>query len=265
VERDEALKARERLRVEVAELEDQLASELSVEGPVQARETLDGLDANSLAAEKAECEQRLRDLEGTTKEHLVRQTRAADKLDAIGSDSAVARMDAERRTVLLEIEQIATRYIQIKVGTMAAGNALQVYRDRHRSGMMTRASDAFAMMTRGHYSGLTTQPVKGGEVLIAMQRDGHSKVADALSKGARFQLYLALRLAGYYEFAQFRPPVPFIADDIMETFDHVRSEEVFKLFAEMAEVGQVIYLTHHRHLCDIAKAVVPGVSIHELD
>lgn len=67
---------------------------------------------------------------------------------------------------------------------------------RHRSGMMGPASDAFALITRGQYSGLTTQPVKAGELLIAMQRDGQSKVADALSKGARFQHYLALRLAG---------------------------------------------------------------------
>lgn len=84
------------------------------------------------------------------------------------------------------------------------------------------------------------------------------------TQGARFQLYLALRLAGYYEFAQFRPSVPFMADDIMETFDHVRSEEVFRLFGEMASAGQVIYLTHHQHLCEIAKAVVPRLAIHEL-
>lgn len=146
----------------------------------------------------------------------------------------------------------------------AAGHALRSYRERHRSGMMVRASEAFSLMTRGQYSSLTTQPAKSGDVLIAMQRDGQSKLYNALSKGARFQLYLALRLAGYYEFAQFRPSVPFIADDIMETFDHLRAEEVFRLFGEMAKVGQVIYLTHHQHLCDIAKEVVPGATVHEL-
>lgn len=191
-------------------------------------------------------------------------TRAEDRLDAIGGDSAVARLDAERRTILLDIEEKAVRFIELKLGIMAAANALRIYRDRHRSSMMERASDAFALMTRGQYTGLTTQPVKGGEILIAQHRDGQSKVADALSKGARFQLYLALRLAGYYEFAQFRPSVPFIADDIMETFDHVRSEEVFRLFGEMAKTGQVIYLTHHQHLCEIARQVVPDVKIHEL-
>ncbi|RWP02714.1 AAA family ATPase [Mesorhizobium sp.] len=264
VERDELLRDRDRLRAAVADLEEQLSAELAVEGAGQARSILDDLDFDSLAIEKAEGEQRLRDLDEAIQQQLIRQTRAADKLDAIGGDSAVARIDAERRTVLLEIEEKAVRYIELKLGVMSAGNALRVYRERHRSGMMARASDAFALITRGQYSGLATQPVKGGEVLIALQRDGQSKVADALSKGARFQLYLALRLAGYYEFAQFRPSVPFIADDIMETFDHFRSEEVFRLFGEMASAGQVIYLTHHQHLCEIAKAVVPGVTIHEL-
>jgi len=51
-----------------------------------------------------------------------------------------------------------------------------------------------------------------------------------MSKGTQFQLYLALRLADYEEFAAARPSVPFIADDITETFDELRSEEVFRLF-----------------------------------
>ncbi|RWX61789.1 hypothetical protein EOA24_29420, partial [Mesorhizobium sp. M2A.F.Ca.ET.039.01.1.1] len=263
VERDEQLRERDGLQSAVAELEERLTSELAADFP-QAQSLLEELDLDGLAIEKAENERRLADLDESLQQQLVRRTRATDKLDAIGGDSAVARIDADRRTVLLEIEEKAVRYIELKLGVMSAASALRVYRERHRSGMMSEASDAFALITRGQYTGLTTQPVKGGEVLIATQRDGQSKVADALSKGARFQLYLALRLAGYYEFAKLRPAVPFIADDIMETFDHLRSEEVFRLFGEMARVGQVIYLTHHRHLCDIAKAVVPNVAIHEL-
>lgn len=263
-ERDEQLRERDSLQSAVAELEERLTSELALEDFAQARSLLEGVDLDGLAIEKAEIERRLADLDEALQQQLVRRTRATDKLDAIGGDSQVARIDAERRTVLLEIEEKAARYIELKLGVMSAASALRVYRERHRSGMMSQASDAFALITRGQYTGLTTQPVKGGEVLIATQRDGQSKVADALSKGARFQLYLALRLAGYYEFAKLRPAVPFIADDIMETFDHLRSEEVFRLFGEMASIGQVIYLTHHQHLCEIAKSVIPDVMIHEL-
>jgi uncharacterized protein YhaN len=265
VDRDELLKERDRLRDTIAQLEDQLTAELATETAAQASSILDALDPDSLRVDQAESEQRLRDLDEVMKEQLVRRARTSVKLDEIGGDDAVARIDAERRTILLELEEKAIRYIERKLGVMAAQNALRSYREDHRSGMMARASDAFASITRGQYAGLTTQPSKGGDVLVAMQRDGQSKMADTLSKGAQFQLYLALRLAGYYEFARHRPSVPFIADDIMETFDHVRSEEVFRLFAEMARIGQVIYLTHHQHLCEIAKRVVPGVRIHNLD
>ncbi|MER9002243.1 MULTISPECIES: AAA family ATPase [unclassified Mesorhizobium] len=263
-ERDEQLRERDGLQSAVAELEERLTSELALDDFAQARSLLESVDLDALAIEKAEIERRLADLDEAIQQQLVRRTRATDKLDAIGGDSQVARIDAERRTVFLEIEEKAARYIELKLGVMSAASALRVYRERHRSGMMSQASEAFALITRGQYTGLTTQPVKGGEVLIATQRDGQSKIADALSKGARFQLYLALRLAGYYEFAKLRPSVPFIADDIMETFDHLRSEEVFRLFGQMASVGQVIYLTHHQHLCEIAKSVVSSVAIHEL-
>ncbi len=130
--------------------------------------------------------------------------------------------------------------------------------------MMSRASAAFRTVSRGNYSGLVAQPGKDGETLIALLAAGGSKSVHDLSKGTRFQLYLALRVAGYHEFVRARSSVPFVADDIMETFDDFRAEEAFRLFADMAGAGQVIYLTHHRHLCDIAKKVCPDARIHKI-
>ncbi|EDP60980.1 prophage LambdaMc01, DNA methyltransferase [alpha proteobacterium BAL199] len=51
---------------------------------------------------------------------------------------------------------------------------------------------------------------------------------------------------------------------LLVTFDDFRAEEAFRLFAEMAETGQVIYLTHHRHLCEVAQRVCPTLRLHEL-
>ena len=169
-----------------------------------------------------------------------------------------------RRTILVEIEEKALRHFRLRAGIVAAEEALRLYRDRRRSSMMTRASEAFKVISRGAYRGLAAQPGKDAEVLIGVGANGRSKVAADMSKGARFQLYLALRVAGYEEFARSRGSVPFIADDIMETFDDFRAEEAFRLFSEMAEVGQVIYLTHHRHLCDIARRACPDITVHEL-
>jgi hypothetical protein len=50
----------------------------------------------------------------------------------------------------------------------------------------------------------------------------------------------------------------------METFDDFRAEEALRLLAAMARRGQVVYFTHHRHLCEMAKVVEPSVKIHVL-
>ena len=123
--------------------------------------------------------------------------------------------------------------------------------------MMIEASNAFQTISRSAYTSLTTRPDKDTEVLIGLMAGGGSKLVAEMSKGTRFQLYLALRVAGYHEFDRTRRSLPFIADDILETFDDLRAEETFRLLGAMAEKGQVIYLTHHQHLCEIAPHRMP--------
>ncbi|SOE08754.1 uncharacterized protein YhaN [Hoeflea halophila] len=229
-----------------------------------ARAQLEDADTEELREEKQELETALETLDAEVQHLFAARTRASDAMDTVGGDDAVARIEQQRKTTLLAIAEGAERYLRLSAGIIAMEQALTLYRERHSSSMMQRASDAIRTISRGRYTGLASQPDNGKELLIALQNDGTSKQAKDLSKGARFQLYLALRVAGYHEFAATRQTVPFIADDIMETFDDFRAEETFRLFAGMANVGQVIYLTHHRHLCDIAKSVCPNVTIHEL-
>jgi uncharacterized protein YhaN len=260
----QACARRDDLAGKAADLSARITGEMRASGIGEALDALDRLDADALAAEAAEIEATLARAEAQARELYAARSLAAERLQAIGGDDAVARIEAERRVVILEIEDLALRFLRLRAGRMLADQALGAYRDRHRSSMMQRASEAFRLITRDAYLGLTTRADKEREVLIALSRDGGSKAAQDLSKGTRFQLYLALRLAGYEEFAAVRPAVPFIADDIMETFDEMRSEETFRLFARMGAIGQVIYFTHHRHLCDIAARVVPGVRVHDL-
>lgn len=230
----------------------------------EAEAALDLADHTALEAELVELKARFDDQDQRGRDAFSVHSKAVDRVEAVGGDGTVARIEEEKRTLLLDIEDRALRYLRLKLGAAAAEQALRAYRDRHRSSMMARASQAFATISRGAYTGLAAQPEKDGEILIALAAGGGSKEAAELSKGTRFQLYLALRVAGYYEFVASRQPVPFIADDIMETFDDFRAEEAFRLFGEMAQVGQVIYLTHHPHLCGIARRVCPGATVHEL-
>lgn len=263
-ERLRAVEQRTALRQQVDALSRELLQAVGVRSMEEVEELLEGIDRSSLEERLAELKARFNDLDQRSRELFTAHSKAVERVEAVGGDDAVARIEQERRTLLLEVEDKARAYFRLRAGTVAAEAALRTYRERHRSAMMERASEAFATMSRGTYLGLAAQPERDSEILIAKAADGTSKIASDLSRGTRFQLYLALRVAGYMEFAKVRRPVPFVADDIMETFDDLRAEEAFRLFGEMARVGQVIYLTHHEHLCGIAQRVCPGARIHEL-
>jgi uncharacterized protein YhaN len=252
------------LEAAAAEAERELLATLQAGSLPEAMALLDGLADAELELEQHSLSARLSALEAETRECFAARREAEARLAAVGGDDAVARIEERRRTQLLEIEDRARRYLQLRLGIAAADRALRAYRDRHRSAMMTAASEAFRLISRGAYRGLGTQPGRDGDILVALAADGASKLAADLSKGTRFQLYLALRAAGYGEFARLRPPVPFVADDIMETFDDFRAEETLKLLGEMSRLGQVIYLTHHDHLRALARRAVPEVRLHDL-
>ena len=263
---DERLKKvarRTTVRGELSDHETNLVESMKARSLEEAVSALENTELDKLEQEIAGIKARLGDASGRTNEFYLALGRAEEAINAVGGDNAVARLEAKRRTALLEIEEGVLAYLRTQLGIEAADRALSAYRDEHRSSMMKRASEAFRTISRGAYSRLDTQLTDKGEMLLGIGAGG-AKIASEMSKGARFQLYLALRVAGYFEFVDQHGPVPFVADDILETFDDFRAEEAFRLFTEMAGVGQVIYLSHHRHLCEIARAVCLNVTIHEL-
>lgn len=255
---------RAELESQAEAVEREILAELNVVTLAEAQALLADRSIAALEGEETTLAAHVHELEQRTRKLFADQQSAIDRITAVGGDDAAARIEERRRTQLLEIEDKAQHYLRLRVGIAAADRALRAYRDQHRSSMMQHASDAFRLISRGAYRGLGTQPGKDGDILVALSANGGSKLAADLSKGTRFQLYLALRAAGYREFAKLRSTVPFIADDIMETFDDFRAEETLKLLGDMSRLGQVIYLTHHGHLRDIAERTVPGVRLHEL-
>lgn len=230
-------------------------------------------EANALvqAQDKDELAQRKANLEADyatlsqDRDTALGELRDAERaLQDVGGDDSVAVLEEQRQALLLEIEERARRHLRQRLGLHAVEAALHRYRDTHRGGMLTRASEVFSQMTGRRYSGLVTRADGAKETLVALSADGGSKTADQLSEGTRAQLFLALRIAGYHEFQGNSGSVPFLADDIMESFDDARAIETFRLLAEMSAKGQVIYLTHHAHVRDLAREACAQVQVHEM-
>ncbi len=260
----ELLARREKLRKEIAEHGEEILTAMALPTLAEAEAALSEVDPAALAAEYEQVVAGGEHWENAWRDAYAEHRDKQAQIDAIGGDGEAAALEERRRTAMLAIEEGARRHLKLRAGILATEQALRLYREQHRSSMMARASEALRTISRGAYASLASQPGKDGEILIATGADGRSKNVTDMSKGTRFQLYLALRAAGYFEFVRNRTPIPFVADDIMETFDDFRAEETFRLFGDMARSGQVIYLTHHRHLCAIARDACPSVRIHDL-
>ncbi len=260
----EAYRKRDEVASRVEDAARTLLQQMHTQTVEEAEALLSAVDDDQLAGEKADLSVRLDALDREVQEQHLARARAEEALAGIAGSDAAAALEERRRTVLIDLAEKSRRYLATRAGIMAAEQALRLYRERHRSAMMERASKTFRDITGGEYAGLSTVLEKDGEFLVVNAASGGSKLARDLSKGTRFQLYLALRVAGYHEIAASREIVPFIADDIMETFDDRRSLAALRVMGEMARGGQVIYLTHHQHLRDLALQACPDVTLHEL-
>ena len=120
----------------------------------RAESILDAIDRVSLEAELTALEQALDDEDGRSRDLFSARNRAEDRIAPSAATPPSRSWMRNGRTVLLNIEDRALAYLRLKLGTAAADRALRAYRDRHRSSMMKRASEAFALISRGAYSEL---------------------------------------------------------------------------------------------------------------
>jgi uncharacterized protein YhaN len=136
---------------------------------------------------------------------------------------------------------------------------MERFRRERQAPLLEAASSIFSRLTLGRYSGLDVEVEGKTGQLIGVRSDGLTTVpAPKMSDGTADQLYLALRIAAVRDAVAAGARLPFVADDLFINYDDERAAAGFKELAELGGVTQVLFLTHHEHLLDIArKAVVP--------
>ena len=246
-------------------LERAITTEMNTDSINDARYMLQNTSEAEL---KAEAEATKAELEKATQQSdlaIEARTLAEKALSDIHGDAEIATLHERKATIELQLEDAAMQYLTLSLGHTLADTAIHRYRDKHRSGMMAATERCFATLTQGRYPKLTAEPDAGRETLLAVDKAGISKRVDALSKGTRFQLYLALRAAAHEQMVNQGTRLPFFCDDVFETFDEERTSAACQVMEQIGQQGQAIYLTHHRHVVDIAQRVCTVCpAIHEL-
>jgi len=145
------VKTRKDLNKRTHQIETEIVQALRVDDLAVAENILETIDMTVLETELAELDARIEDQVLLCQQLFSSMKEAAAKLDAVGGDSKIADLEERRQTALLEIKEGSIGYLRLSAGVLAAEEALQIYRDKHRSSMMERASAAFRTISRGDY------------------------------------------------------------------------------------------------------------------
>jgi uncharacterized protein YhaN len=185
-----------------------------------------------------------------------------NELQAIGSGTAAVDASLQMQAKLAEIEAHTRDYARLWISSKVLRRAVDAYRERNQGEILRLASEYFAKLTEGAFTGLTIDQSDETPV-IAGVRVGHDIPVrvEAMSEGTSHQLFLAMRLAYIDNRAQDHEPMPLILDDVLGSYDDDRAAATLKALAELARKTQVILFTHHKHLLPIAEQSVPGGAL----
>ena len=218
----------------------------------------DALAEAKLAAEAEEAAS-----QQAAQEAAAQEERAEGTLRGLAAGQDAARAATDRQAAAARLSRVLEDALVQHLAAAMLDHGLQAVEaigsSNHR---LARISETFARLTLGAY----TRLVPGGEGkdsdsfgrIVAHEAGGAEKHIAELSEGTRDQLYLALRLVAVEDHVQNAPPLPFVADDILQTSDDARARAAMEALVGLSQHVQVILLTHHPHLV----AVAEGLPVH---
>jgi len=184
--------------------------------------------------------------------------RLAFDADAEATAAIEARAEYEAAGALYARRLEEQLVLQVAAGMLA--HAMEAVEQNAGGGGVRSISEAFAAVTDGAYGIAVAEDSLDGASLHAIEHrfPEERKELHQLSEGTRDQLYLALRLVALRDHCVAGAPLPFIADDILQTFDDGRAKAALRALVDLSAQVQVIVLTHHQHVAQLAEGLAPG-------
>ncbi len=239
---------------------------------LRLREDGEGLDLDTLRAETAATpaeaiaeQMRVAEAESDAArtaalDAAARIERAEGELRTLSAGQDASRAASDRQAAAAKLSRVLDDAMVQHLAAAMLEHALQEVEASSASNrLLLQIGDTFSRLTGGAYDRLSPADEDGESKehgrLIAHEAGGGDKHIARLSEGTRDQLYLALRLVAVEEHVRQAPALPFLADDILQTFDDARARAAMAALVDVSRHVQVIVLTHHPHLIDVAEGL----------
>ncbi len=183
------------------------------------------------------------------------------ELDRQARETAAEAAAAEQESAAASLGRVLDEATVLHLAALMLDTALGAVGGAGTSAVLERIGALFRAITAGAYDGVAAEAGDDGSARLVALAHGlpdEPKQVAQLSEGTRDQMFLALRIAAVEDYARATPPLPFIGDDILQTFDDDRALAAMRALIELSRTTQVVLLSHHRHLLDLAARLPEG-------
>ncbi len=248
---------RDRLAAEMLAASDGLPAE-------QVRAEADAADPDGLPAATAQARRDQEAAGARAQAAAAAATRLADELQQDAGTAAAVQAAHDEAAAAARLGRVLEDALLAHAAAALLGAGLAAVEAEGDTPLVARVGAAFQGLTAGAYTGVALRPDDKGEPRLAALERAHPaelRAVAELSEGTQDQLFLALRLVSIEDHVAARPPLPFLGDDILQSFDDARAAAALRSLVALSRHTQVVLLTHHEHLLGLAGALPPG-SVH---
>jgi uncharacterized protein YhaN len=188
------------------------------------------------------------------------------RIDLFRASDRIPRLRMEEERLLAEVHELADAWSEARLAKLLLDEASRRYQEHHQPSVIRTASAMFEEMTSGEFRRvLRPSDLAGARLpLVCERHDGEQLGPEALSRGTREQLYLALRFAALAESVTGRPILPIVMDDVLVNCDDERVVRALRVVTRLTRTHQVLYLTCHRRMVDLVREASPAAGVFDL-
>lgn len=196
-----------------------------------------------------------------------KEQRLRNELQGIEAGENAIDAEERRQAAIASATRISAEALVYHAAECLLRRGIDRLRNSGDNALVQKIGAVFTRITGGAYAGVDVdEDDKGTPFLIAIEAGGiTTKRVAELSDGNRDQLFLALRQVMLEDYVEKAPALPFIADDLLQTFDdYGRTTNALAALTDLSHYVQVIVLSHHRQLVELARAL-PGDTVNVCD
>jgi len=212
-----------------------------------------------LEARRDPLRERLAAIDQELQQRHEQRGRLAEQLNTLADNQEMAGKRLELATVEKRLEEAIGRWQVLAVTNRVLDVIRTTYEKQRQPETLQEASVYLSRLTQGRYRRVWT-PL-GEDVLRVDDAEGNALPVEVLSRGAREQLFLSLRLALAACYARRGAPLPLVLDDVLVNFDAARAKAAAAVLRDFAAAGhQVLVFTCHEHIFKLFRALKVPVS-----